>query len=283
MSRFWAAGGSSSESESDDDSSYSSSGSSAGPRANENKWADLSDDSGESEMDYVVGCCMNAMGMHVSHTLFSLITITLPLFTIDSEDEVRVVKSAKERSLETFRLHIKNIKSAMKTRDFLTIQSEFDALSKAMIKAKKILAQGIPRPLVKLLCDLEDYITAQLADKAAFKTLSASQGRALNRMKLTLKKHNKPFALVMKEYRKNPMSSEEESSSEEENEVSSNEEESSSSEEDSSDDDDSDDDSSDEDDSVSSTTRISLRHWDDNSHFRSTDLLNSSFPTAIHV
>jgi hypothetical protein len=46
MSRFWAAGGSSSESESDDDS-YTSSGSSQGARQNENKWADLSDDSGE--------------------------------------------------------------------------------------------------------------------------------------------------------------------------------------------------------------------------------------------
>lgn len=51
MSRFWAAGGSSSESESDDDS-YTSSDSSVGGgggggRANENKWADLSDDSGE--------------------------------------------------------------------------------------------------------------------------------------------------------------------------------------------------------------------------------------------
>jgi hypothetical protein len=45
MSRFWAAGGSSSESESDDDS-YSSSGSSAGPRQAENRWADLSDESG---------------------------------------------------------------------------------------------------------------------------------------------------------------------------------------------------------------------------------------------
>jgi hypothetical protein len=47
MSRFWAAGGSSSESDSSDDDSYSSSDSSVGgARATENKWADLSDDSG---------------------------------------------------------------------------------------------------------------------------------------------------------------------------------------------------------------------------------------------
>jgi translation initiation factor 3 subunit C len=131
-----------------------------------------------------------------------------------------VVKSAKERSLEAFQTHIRNIRGAMKGHDFLKIQSEFDDLSKAMIKAKKLLAQGIPRPLVKILCDLEDYITAQLADKAAFKTLSASQGRALNRMKLTLKKHNKPYEVVMKEYRKNPMDDDEESSDDEKGKVS---------------------------------------------------------------
>jgi translation initiation factor 3 subunit C len=212
-----------------------------------------------------------------SHTMY-----TNRSFCIDSEDEIRVVKSAKERYLETFRVHIKNIRSAMKTFDFLTIQSEFDGLTKAMLKAKKILAQGIPRPLVKLLCDLQDFITAQLADKAAFKTLSASQGRALNRLKLTLKKHNKPYMLVMKEYRKNPMSSDddEESSEEEEEEeaqVSGSEEEEESS--------DSDEDSEEE----SSVSNLYQGLYDkvtgmtiQNSHFW--DLLNSSFPTVtVHV
>jgi translation initiation factor 3 subunit C len=204
-------------------------------------------------------------------------------FCIDSEDEIRVVKSAKERYLEMFRMHIKNIRSAMKTFDFLTIQSEFDGLAKAMLKAKKILAQGIPRPLVKLLCDLQDFITAQLADKAAFKTLSASQGRALNRLKLTLKKHNKPYMLVMKEYRKNPMPSDDEESSEEEEgekeeaQVSSSEEEEESS--------DSDEDSEKE----SSVSNLYQGLYDKvtgmtihNSHYW--DLLNSSFPTVtVHV
>ena len=43
-----------------------------------------------------------------------------------------------------------------------------------------------------------------MADRAAFRKLSARQGRALNRMKLTLKKHNKSFQVVMDHYRKNP-------------------------------------------------------------------------------
>ena len=143
-------------------------------------------------------------------------SLLLFLLLSDSEDEVRIVKSAKERSLEAFQTHISNIRVAMKTSNFLTIQSEFDELSKAMIKAKKLLAQGIPRPLVKMLCDLEDYVAKQLSDKTSFKALSASQGRALNRMKLTLNKHNKPYQVVMKEYRKNPMTEEEQEDEEDE-------------------------------------------------------------------
>jgi hypothetical protein len=49
------------------------------------------------------------------------------------------VKSAKERSLEAFTSHIKNLRSFMKQRDFKKIQSEFEELSKAMLKAKKAL------------------------------------------------------------------------------------------------------------------------------------------------
>jgi translation initiation factor 3 subunit C len=165
MSRFWAAGDSDS-SDSDSDSDSYSSDESAVDR-NKDKFY-FSDDS-------------------------------------DSEDEVRVVKSAKERSLEAFTKHVKNLRSHMKQKDFKKIQSEFEELSKAMIKAKKTLAQGVPRQLVRILVDLEDFITERLSDKVAFKKLTPNQGRALNRMKLTLKKHNKPYQVVMEHYRKNPV------------------------------------------------------------------------------
>ncbi len=167
MSRFWA-GASSSESgsSSGSDSEYSSEedNNAAGGA---NRWVEFSD----SDSD---------------------------------DDEVRVVKSGKERALDIFGKHISNIRAAMKSRDYYQIQTEFDELAKAMIKAKKVLAEGVPRSLVKILVDLEDYIPNRLADRAAFRKLSARQGRALNRMKLTLKKHNKPFQVVMEHYRKNP-------------------------------------------------------------------------------
>jgi translation initiation factor 3 subunit C len=170
MSRFWAAGGSSDESDSGSDDSDSSDESIVDKKG-QTKWVEYSDDS-------------------------------------DSEDEARVVKSAKERSIDAFTAHIKNLRTNMKNRDFKKIQSEFDDLSKAMIKAKKVLAAGVPRQLVRILVDLEDFVTECLADKAAFKKLTPNQGRALNRMKLTLRKHNKPYQVVMDHYRKNPVTEE---------------------------------------------------------------------------
>lgn len=172
MSRFWAAG---SASDSDSESSSGSSAYSSEDNAvkTDNRWVAMSDSD-------------------------------------SSDDEVRVVKSGKERALEAFQLHIKNLRAAMKERDYYQIQTEFDDLAKAMIKAKQYLAEGVPRPLVKILVDLEDYIAERLQDKAQFKKLSARQGRALNRMKLTLRKHNKAYQVVMEAYRANPMSDEEE-------------------------------------------------------------------------
>lgn len=171
MSRFWAAGGSSdSDSSGSDASSFYSSEEDGGGNKGlaDNKWVAMSDDS-------------------------------------DSSDEVRVVKSGKERALDTFRKYIGNIRAAMKSRDYYAIQTEFDELMKAMIKAKAYLKEGVPKPLVRILVDLEDYNEERLKDKSQFKTLSARQGRALNRMKLTLKKHNKAYKIVIDAYRKNPI------------------------------------------------------------------------------
>jgi translation initiation factor 3 subunit C len=166
MSRFWQGDSSSEEGSSGDDSSnYSSE---EEDKQTGNKWAELSDSD-------------------------------------DSDDEVRVVKSGKERAIDTFEKHVGVIRKAMKSRDYYQISTEFDELSKDMIKAKNHLAEGVPRFLVRILVDLEDYIAERLQDKAQFKKLSARQVRALNKMKLTVKKHNKPYSVVTAEYRKNPV------------------------------------------------------------------------------
>ena len=92
---------------------------------------------------------------------------------------------------------------------------EFDLLTKAMIKSTKVFDAngGIPRFLVRMLVDLEDHVMKNLADKPAFKKLKPAQGRALNRMKLNLKKFCEKYRGIMEEYRKNPVVSSESSSS----------------------------------------------------------------------
>jgi len=209
MSKFWGGADSSSDDSSSDDSSVSSSDSSrggGGAGAGGGRWVMESDS--------------------------------------DSSDEERVVKSAKDRAFETFEAHVKSIRNAMRIKDFNKVQAEFEALNKAIAKGKAIINQhgGIPRFYIRLLCDLEVYIKTCLADKASFKKLSASNGRALNRMKLTLRKHNAQYATVMEEYRKNPTVSSSESEAEESSSDSDSESEAADSDSDS--DSDSDDDSS---------------------------------------
>ena len=227
MSKFWGGADSSSEDSSSDDSSVSSSDSSrAGGAGGANRWVMESDS--------------------------------------DSSDEERVVKSAKDRAFEAFEAHVKSIRNAMRIKDFNKIQSEFEALNKAIAKGKNVINQhgGIPRFYIRLLCDLEDFVKSSLADKASFKKLSASNGRALNRMKLTLRKHNKQYEAVMEEYRKNPTVSSSESEAED-SASSSSDSDSDSESEDSDSDSDSDSDDDDDDDGDSNSSSNSSSDDDD--------------------
>jgi len=170
MSRFWAAQSSSSDSGSSDDSS-SASDSSVEERKVTNRWVDFSDSD-------------------------------------ESSEEERVAKSAKERTFESLEASIAKIKNAMKIRDFVTIQQNYQNLMQTVSssKTKAIIAAngGVPRFFVKMLCNLEDFIAERKKDKASHKKLSPSQGRALNRMGLNMKKENKVFEKLMNEYRANP-------------------------------------------------------------------------------
>lgn len=128
-------------------------------------------------------------------------------FSDDSSDEEegnRVVKSGKERFQETLADTILSIRKSIKSEDYDAISSQFDVLSKLLVKNKQFLKAGVPRSLVKLLVNLQDFIENKILDKLYFKNLPARQGRALNRLKLTLRKHNKAYTTVMEAYRKSP-------------------------------------------------------------------------------
>lgn len=132
---------------------------------------------------------------------------------------MRIVKSAKTRTFESLESGIKSIRNAMKIRDFSTIQTNYDDLMKNISSSKTMAIinahGGIPRFFVRILCDLEDYIAERKKDKAAFKKLSPTQGRALNRLGLTLKKNNKTYEKLMDEYRANPSASDVEDNADE--------------------------------------------------------------------
>jgi translation initiation factor 3 subunit C len=175
MSRFWAAGSSSSESESESNSDSDSSGDGAainnkvGGAAGANKWV-MSDGS-------------------------------------ESEDEVRIVKSHKDKAWAGFQTRIASAKNAMKVNDWSKIQEEFDELVKALDKAKTLIAKegGIPKFYWKFIVDLEEFLKISLADKVSFKKLSSTNGRSLNRMKLSLRKYCLKYEREVEDFKKNPI------------------------------------------------------------------------------
>jgi translation initiation factor 3 subunit C len=193
MSRFWAAGAANvSDSDSDADSDNSSSNSSSNNSDNESDDDSSSDDNNNNANE------KNAASGENRWLAFSDDEDS------SDDDDVRIVKSGKDRAFEFFQKQIGSLYRAMKARDYYAIQTLFDDLMKAMIKAKQYLKTGVPRPLVRILVDLENYINERLQDKEQFKVISARQSRAVNRMKLTLKKHNVAYKVVMDAYRENP-------------------------------------------------------------------------------
>lgn len=197
MSRFWAgAGAGGNVSDSDDDSDDDKSSNSGSDSNSDNDGS--SDDDSSDDNNNANNAANNAASGENRWLAFSDDEDS------SDDDDARVVMSGKDRAFAFFQKQTDALRKAMKVRDYYAIQTLFDDLAKAMLKAKQYLKAGVPRPLVRILVDLEDYNAERLLDKEQFKSLSARQSRALNRMKLTLKKHNKAYGVVMDAYRQNP-------------------------------------------------------------------------------
>ncbi|EGB09021.1 hypothetical protein AURANDRAFT_25214, partial [Aureococcus anophagefferens] len=158
-----------------------------------------------------------------------------------SDEGERVVKSAKDRAWDGMKAVIAKIGNSKKIGDWNGIQTEFENLNKMVDKAKMhIMKEGLPRFYVRTLAELEDFLFEALKDKEAQKKMSASNGRSLNRMKLTLRKHNKTYESQIAAYKADPDAPDAEDDAASSDDSSSDDD---SSDDDSSDDDDSDDDS----------------------------------------
>jgi hypothetical protein len=100
---------------------------------------------------------------------------------------------------------IVRIKNARKTNDWSVIQDEFEEVNKMVEKSKMlVMKNGLPKFYVKMLADVEDHLWATLKDKEVMNSVKPAIGRAINRMKLTIKKHNKNYEEQIADYRANP-------------------------------------------------------------------------------
>jgi len=87
----------------------------------------------------------------------------------ESEDERRVVRSAKDKATEELLSICNDIRNKMHINDWQSIQSLWDKLNKQLEKTQKVTgAIGTPRVFIKLIVELEDFLNKTLAGKTHF-------------------------------------------------------------------------------------------------------------------
>lgn len=171
----------------------------------------------------------------------------------DSDEEVRVVKSAKDKAIESMERSCGSIKNYIKINDWSQIQTEFDELAKQLERAKKSMT-ALPVFYLRTMVALEDFMLEKVKNKAEQKKMSKENSKALIRMKGKLKKQLEPVRKQIDDFRANPVDSSDDESASSSSESSSDDSESvasSSSSKDSSEASESDNDSSDDDKSES--------------------------------
>mmetsp|Transcript_14397 Transcript_14397/g.41122 ORF Transcript_14397/g.41122 Transcript_14397/m.41122 type:complete len:167 (-) Transcript_14397:336-836(-) len=147
MSKFWGKDSDESDESSED---YSSSESSSSSEESSGYSSDSStDSSGSSDSDGSgKGASRFLMGSSDS----------------DSEDEVRVVKSAKAKAHEDLDKICDEMRDSMAGSEWAAIQTLWDKLHKQVDKIKKTTGMlGTPRPYIKIVTELEDFLAETLA------------------------------------------------------------------------------------------------------------------------
>ncbi|KAI8063594.1 eukaryotic translation initiation factor 3 subunit 8 N-terminus-domain-containing protein [Gongronella butleri] len=118
----------------------------------------------------------------------------------------RKIKSQKDKRLDDMHNATNAIQNGRNNNDWTLILSEFDKLSTSVNKATTGFDKmPFPKFYIKLLVELDDHIqdTTQ-KEKAAKKKINAANGKALNNMKIKIKKLSKQYDAMIKEYKKDP-------------------------------------------------------------------------------
>ncbi|KAL5970969.1 Eukaryotic translation initiation factor 3 subunit C [Taenia solium] len=130
----------------------------------------------------------------------------------DSEDEKRVVRSAKDKRHEEIQSILRNLNNHKKIKDMSKVETDFDELVKVYEKAHKMNEVDVyPKFYIRVLAQLEDFVNESWSQK---KALSKVGAKSLTVLKQKIRKYNKDFEEQIKKYRENPELYEEEAEEE---------------------------------------------------------------------
>lgn len=124
----------------------------------------------------------------------------------DSDDEnegKKAIKSAKEKLLDEVQDAINQINIAKRSNTFTTVLTEFDRLSRLIIRSIQ-QAIGIPNDYIKTLAGLDDCIVEVGENQKSEKTLNALEAKAFNTVRQRVKKSIKDNLQLFELFRQNP-------------------------------------------------------------------------------
>ncbi|VDO04725.1 unnamed protein product [Rodentolepis nana] len=121
----------------------------------------------------------------------------------DSEDEKRVVRSAKDKRHEEMTNLLRSLNNHKKIKDMSRVETAFDELVKLYEKALKMNEIDVyPTFYIRMLAQMEDFVNESWSEK---KTLSKVAAKSLTILRQKIRKYIKEFEEPIKKYRENPV------------------------------------------------------------------------------
>lgn len=116
-----------------------------------------------------------------------------------------MARSHKDRAWDSMRDSITKIKNARRNADWPQVQDEFANVNKQIEKSKMLILQsGFPNFYIKMLMELEENVATAAKDKETIKKMKPVVSRALNQLKLQVRKHNEQYREKIDECKKDP-------------------------------------------------------------------------------